>query len=229
MHEVWINTELYSNTELFWYLGGFAIWGLSYVYVVRNALRYRYVEIPAMAVCGNITWELLWGFFWTVDMGRLLQWMYRGGCLLDVGILLMLWRYGDKQVASPALRKILRPSIVFALLAWLPTWWFMRAMGYDLPLGSNSAYVINVVMSALCLQLVFTTADAKLLSLEVAWTKGLGTGFVTVFCFLKYDNPFTLTLGVICAILDSVYTVLLWRRLRGTWQPEGAIPQAARA
>jgi hypothetical protein len=222
MHQPWLNTDAYSFAQLFWYLGGFALWGLAYVFVVRNAFRYRYVEVPALAVCGNITWEFLWGFvWWTQDMGLLLQLMYMGGCLLDVGILVMLFRFGDKQIASPAIRKLFRPIVVLALAGWLPTWWFMRQVGYDLPLGSNSAYVINVVMSVLYLQLVLTVPDSKVLSLPVAWLKRLGTLMVTVFCFLTYDNPFTLTLGVICAILDGHYVVLLHRRLNGTWQPEG--------
>jgi hypothetical protein len=222
VHEPWVNTQTYSFAQLFWYLGGFALWGLAYVFVVRNAFKYKYVEVPAMAVCGNITWEFLWGFvWWTQDMGRLLQYMYMAGCLLDVGILTLLFCYGEKQIVSPAIRKILKPSIVLAIAGWLPTWWFMRSMGYDLPLGSNSAYVINVIMSVLYLQLVFTCPDPKLLSMPVACLKRLGTLMVTVFCFLTYDNPFTLTLGVICAILDGHYVVLLRRRLKGTWQPAG--------
>ena len=143
MEGPWINTDLYTVPQLVFYLGGFALWGLAYGFVVWAAIRRQFVEVPAIAVCGNVTWEFLWGFVWTQDMGRLLQFMYMAGCLLDIGILFYLFRYGHKQLTSPAVEKIFRPALVAALLGFAAFWYFFKTTGYDLPLGSNSAYLIN--------------------------------------------------------------------------------------
>ena len=60
----------YTNWELFWYLGGFLLWGFAYGVVLYKIWKHKFVEIPAVAVCGNLTWELLWGFVWPVRRGR---------------------------------------------------------------------------------------------------------------------------------------------------------------
>jgi len=215
MNTVWLNTELYSTTQLFFYLGGFFLWGAAYVFVIRNIRRDKFVEVPIIAVCGNITWEILWGFFFTNDMGRLLTLFYAGGALLDCYILYSLFHYGYKQVASAAIRAQLTPLIGISLLAWTVLYIAFKATGYDLPLGSNSAYLVNLVMSAMYIIFALSYAEIERFSLLVGWLKGVGTGMVSVFVFITYpDNPFVQTIAVVCGVLDAIYLVLLHRRQR---------------
>ena len=176
-------------------------------------------------MCGNVTWEFLWGFVWTVEMmGDTLQWFYRLGCVLDLGILAFLFRYGAQQVSLPALRRLFHPVLLASLAGWSAFYWTFRGQGYDLPLGSNSAYVVNVVMSVLYIGLVLRMRDVSAFSPGIGWLKGIGTGMVTVFVFLHYpDNRFVQTLGVLTALLDLTYMVVLRLRQLGRLAPPLAL------
>lgn len=221
--------EPYTPLELFFYLGGFLLWGAAYGSLLVRIHRHRFVEIPAFAVCGNVTWEFLWGFVWQVEMlGSTLQWFYRLGCLMDLGILACTFLYGARQVSLPVLRRCFRPALVAALLGWTAFYWTFRGQGYDLPLGSNSAYIVNIVMSVLYIGLVLRTADASLFGAAIGWLKGLGTGMVTVFVFLAYpENRFVQTLGVITALLDAGYLALLHLRQQGYLAPPASLTAEA--
>lgn len=221
--------EAYTPLELLFYLGGFLLWGAAYGSLLVRIHRHRFVEIPAFAVCGNVTWEFLWGFVWQVEMlGSTLQWFYRLGCLLDVGILASTFLYGAQQVSLPVLRRFFRPALVAALAGWAAFYWTFRGQGYDLPLGSNSAYIVNIVMSTLYIGLVLRTADAALFGAAIGWLKGIGTGMVTVFVFLAYpENRFVQTLGVITALLDATYLAVLHLRQRGRLAPPAALGRLA--
>ena len=215
----------YTAAELFFYLGGFLLWGVMYAILVVRMPRMRYVEIPFLAVCGNVTWEFLWGFVWKVEMmGSTLQWFYRLGCLLDVFLLACVFRWGAKQVMLPALRRVFPALVVAALAAWTAFYWTFKTQGYDLPLGSNSAYVVNVVMSLLYILLILQLKDVACFSMDIGLLKGLGTGMVTVFVFLKYpDNTFVQTMGVLTGILDAAYLGVLHLRQTGRLAPPESI------
>jgi hypothetical protein len=176
-------------------------------------------------VCGNVTWEFLWGFVWKVEMmGGTLQWFYRLGCLLDVFILACVFVYGRKQVSLPALKRWFAPMVVASLAGWTLFYWTFKNQGYDLPLGSNSAYAINVVMSILYINLVLRVKDMHAFSADIGWLKGVGTGMVTVFVFLAYpENHFVQALGILTAILDGGYLALLALRKRGWLTPPEAL------
>jgi hypothetical protein len=217
--------DAYTPAQLFFYLGGFLLWGVAYGLLVVRIPRQRFVEIPFFAVCGNVTWEFLWGFVWKVEMlGETLQWFYRLGCFLDLFILAFTLRYSARQIALLALRRWFHPIVVASLAGWIAFYWTFRAQGYDLPLGSNSAYAVNVVMSVLYIVLTLRVRDVALLSSDIGWLKGLGTGMVTVFVFLAYpENRFVQVLGVVTGLLDALYLVLLRLRRQGRLAPPAAL------
>ncbi len=212
----------YTFWQMFWYLGGFLLWGIAYAVVLVKIHKHKFVEIPAIAVCGNVTWEFLWGFVWEVDMfGGTLQWFYRLGCLMDMYILYSLFKYGHKQLQLEITKRFFKPILVFALLSWTGFYWTFVHQGYDLPLGSNTAYLVNLVMSTVYIGLILRMSDVSGFSVAAGWLKGLGTGMVTVFCFLTYpDNLFVQTLGCVCAVLDLTYMYTLHMRQAGKWAPQ---------
>jgi hypothetical protein len=225
MTEMTAASDHYTHLQMLFYLGGFLLWGVAYALLVFRIPRQRFVEIPFFAVCGNVTWEFLWGFCWHVEMmGETLQWFYRLGCVLDFFILACVFRYGAKQVSLPVLKRSFAPMVVASLAGWTAFYWTFRGQGYDLPLGSNSAYAVNVVMSILYINLVLRVRDPEPFSADIGWLKGVGTGMVTVFVYLKYpDNTFVQALGVITALLDGAYLVLLALRKRGYLAPPEAL------
>jgi hypothetical protein len=217
----------YSGWEVAWYVGGFLAWTPAYVMILWIGFKQRRLEIPVLAATGNIAWELIWGFFFSVDMGYGLQNVYRGAFIIDAGIIYLVFRYGRAQASTPLVRRWFAPLVVGLLLAW---GWVVVAMHHtpnvDLPLGSTSAYLVNLLESGVYLWFGLMVLDPKVMSLVVAWSKGLGTGFVTVFVFLEYpDHAFVKTLAVVVGIIDAIYIALLYARRRGVaWlEPRTAV------
>jgi hypothetical protein len=215
MSHTFLDTRLYSPWEIFWYVGGFLAWTPAYVAIILRAVKRKQLEIPVVAAVGNVTWEFLWGFFFHVDMGWGLQWIYRGAFIMDLPILIYVYLYGAKQSGTPLVRQWF-PLINSAIVAgWVAFHITMKNSGYDLPLGSVSAYAVNVVESGAYLWFGMTLANPRDLSMTVAWSKFIGTGMVTVFIFMVfYGNPFVRCLAIIVTVLDISYTVVLHNRIR---------------
>ena len=68
--DAWFNTADYSVPLLVLFGVGCVGWVVAYVAIVRNALRNRFLEIPAGAVVANIAWEFVWGFLYPNELGR---------------------------------------------------------------------------------------------------------------------------------------------------------------
>src|SRR5438067_842428 len=140
-HRPFFDTHLYSLPEILLYACGFLLWTPGYVAIARQAFRHGQLEEPMLAACGNIAWEFYWGFFVRVDMGWGLQFIYIGAFILDCFILFNVYRYGWKQSTTANLRPVW-PLLVTGVLASLVAFnASLRHQGYDLPLGSNSAYL----------------------------------------------------------------------------------------
>ena len=215
-HRPFFDTSRYSVARIIWYSGGFLLWTPAYVAIIVRSFRRRELEEPALAACGNIAWEFYWGFFVRVDMGWGLQFIYIGAFVLDCLILLNVFRLGWKQSRFVDLRNVWPLLMVGSLAALVAFNWSLRRSGYDLPLGSNSAYVDNILVSGLYLWFGLSRPVPSL-SFTVSWSKFLGTGMVSVFVFLEYPhNSFIHTLAILTAVLDlSYFVVLVVRRRRG--------------
>jgi hypothetical protein len=210
----------YSGAEILWYIGGFLLWTPAYVMIIIIGFRQKRLEIPVLAATGNIAWELLWGFSFHVDMGYGLQNIYRGAFLIDAVILYLVFKHGRDHTQAPLVRRWYPALVVLLLLGW---GWLVVAMHHtpnvDLPLGSTSAYLVNLLESGIYLWFGMTVLAVGSMSMVVAWSKGLGTGFVTVFVFLQYpDHSFVKVLAVLVAIIDAAYLALMYARRRGLVQ-----------
>ena len=210
-----IDTARYSGWEIFWYIGGFLLWVPAYVMVIRIAWRERRLEIPVIAAVGNVTWEFMWGFLWRVDMGWGLQLVYQGAFLLDCFILWNVFKYGAQQTTNERVRAVFPWLAIALVVGWGAFYAGMRGGGSDLPLGSVSAYTLNLAESAIYLWVGISIANPLMQSVTVAWSKGVGTGMVSVFVFLRYaGNDFVQVLAVLVAVLDAIYMIVLVARRR---------------
>lgn len=225
--ELWVNTVRYSVPALIVFGLGCILWLIAYVAILQGVRRNKFVEIPAAAVVANVSWEWMWSFVYIGDTGRLLEVGYRGWVFLDFVIVYWLFRYGDRQVINPALRAWFKPAVAFGIASWSVAIYYFVRSGYDMSMGATSAYIINVMMSAVYLMLLHSH-PARNFSLLVGWTKGLGTACFSLFMVMvplhRYqedalaDKEFLLTLCAITLILDAVYVLALYRRKR---QPAG--------
>lgn len=209
-----INLEKYTAAQMILFGVGCFGWVIFYAVVVRNIVRKKFLEIPAASVMTDISWEFVWGFLFKPDMGLLFVWGYRVWFFLDMFIVYGLFKYGDKQVTSPILKRYFRPAVAIGIPFWIATIYFFVAQGYDTPTGLVSGYILNVIVAALYILLFLRHRNVSDFSYVVAWSKGLGTAIASVFCFIVLsDEKFLLALCVICFILDSTYIALFtWRR-----------------
>jgi hypothetical protein len=209
----WINTACYPD-HLVWFFGGCFLWVIVYGILIYNGFRYRFIEMPAIALAGNFAWEFTWSFLNSTNMGLLATYTYRAWFFVDVGILLMLLRWGHKQGWSPFFFKYFKPTVFVAILMWGAMFYSYTLAGYtDHYIGAISAYLDNVAVSALYIFMLQRIRDVRAMSPWVAWLKMIGTGMNTVFMFLVFtQDHFLHTVAVVVFVLDCIYIVMLRQR-----------------
>ena len=219
--DLWINTVRYSVPALIISGLGCILWLVAYVTILYRGWKYRFIEIPAAAVVANVSWEFMWSFPYRGDTGWLMEAGYRGWVFLDFVIVYGLFKYGDSQVATPSLRKYLRPAIVLGIASWSTFIYYFVREGYDMSMGATSAYIINVMMSAVYITMLWTHPE-RAFSALIGWTKGLGTACFSVFMVMaplhRYqedvlaEKGFLLSLCLVTLLLDAIYIVALHNR-----------------
>jgi hypothetical protein len=224
----------YTTVQLFLFAGGCFLWVVAYGILIRNALRNKYMEMAAIAVCSNFAWEFTWSFLFKTDMGWFLVWMYRAWFFMDVYIFWLLLKYGPKQMVQPAFRRHFTPAVLAITAAFGILYWLFVRQGMDEPIGANSAYICQVILSSTCLMLLMSSPSARVFSTAVAWLKCVGTGMNTVMMFLHYpENRFLHALGVVAFCIDITFIAYLAGRRRREESepdfrefPEGRIKEA---
>jgi hypothetical protein len=212
MHQPFINLKDYTATELIVFGTGCFLWVVVYYFTIRNIIKKQFIEIPLVTVCGNIAWEFLWSWVFIINMGSLFQWGYRIWFFLDCFIVYNLLRYGYKQISIPALRQKSKSIILFGIACWLFILYFY-IKNYDEPIsktGVYSGFILNVAISALYIPQFLRLNNKSLFSLPVAWTKAIGTGLISVFCFMHYSDWFLLSMCIVTALLDALYLFVFY-------------------
>jgi hypothetical protein len=208
-----INLTDYTLTQHIFFALGCLLWVFTYAIVIRTIKKSAFIEIPLVAVTANFAWEFLWSFIFVTDMGLLYVWGYRIWFFLDCFIVYGLFKYGYKQIETSPLRNLSKTIIFLSIVAWIMMLYYYIRI-YDAPISHNgvySGYILNVMMSALYIPFLLKLYKSQPFSIWAAWLKGLGTLLITVFCFLRYDDGFLLSMCVVTTILDAVYIFSLMR------------------
>jgi len=206
-----LNLTDYTVAQHIFFALGCLLWVFTYIKVIHAIRKNAFIEIPLIAVTANFAWEFLWSFVFITDMGLLYVWGYRIWFFLDCFIVYGLFKDGYKQIETPSIRKFASPIIALAIAGWgLMLYYYIKI--YDEPISHNgvfSGYILNVMMSALYIPLMLRMGATWQFSRWSAWLKGVGTLLITVFCFLKYDDGFLLSMCVVTTFLDAAYIYLI--------------------
>lgn len=209
----WFNTDNYTPLQIGLFFTGALLWIVAYVVIIRMAIKKKTVIIPAAAVVCNFGNEVGGAFFWVPDMGNALVLAYWAWMLLDIFIVINLFRYGYKQFTTEFFRKNLRWIVAMGLAGSIPLSCFFMVQ-YDLPMGVIDAYIVNVVMSVAFLSLLFVP-DFPEHSIALAWSKFLGTGLISIMFQSKYpDNHFLTVVYLVVAAFDILFLVLMYQQRR---------------
>jgi hypothetical protein len=217
-----------SHWEFAWYAIGWLVWTPSYVVALYDMFwgskgRNRPCLIPTIAVCGNVAFEGVWFFLGDFTHAGLIRWLYLGAFVLDLPILVGVliygrfgtprryiqgdchYRFGDAK--SDTVRHWV--VVLLILVGWIAAFVALR-FSYEVPLGSVGAYIDNTVMSGLFVLAVWLAPDTPK-SKWLAWSKFLGTFFVTIFVGLRYHGSSYASLYFLAAVstVFDVWFVLL--------------------
>ena len=205
-----INLSDYTIAEHIFFALGCFLWVITYIIVIRSIKKNQFIEIPLIAVTANFAWEFLWSFYFITDMGSLYVWGYIIWFFLDCFIVLGLWKFGYKQLYAQIEQQYSKLIIALSFVCWILLL-FYYIKNYDFPISHNgvySGYILNVMMSGLYISLFLRTNFKPLMSKKGAWCKGVGTLLISIFCFLRYNEGFLLSMCIVNTILDFVYIYL---------------------
>lgn len=206
-----VNTIDYTTFSLITFGAGCLVWGVVYLIIIREVVKFKILEIPAAAVCGCFAWEINWGLIYHTDMGKLFQWAYFMWFFLDCFIVYSMLRYGVKQVLIDRAKKYFVPSAITYLAIWFVIFYFFIGEKYDDSFGALSGYLINVHMSLLYLNQKIKQPEFGT-SRSVAIGKFLGTGLCTFACFQRFpDHKLLISSIIIFALIDIVYIYLVFK------------------
>jgi hypothetical protein len=206
---VWLNIENYTVLQLVLFGTGALLWIVNYIFIIRNIIKHKFVEMPASVLCANVAWEFLWSWIFVPDMGFAIGLGYKMWFVLDVYIVWNFYRFGYKQVSASVV-PYYKLLFTFALAAWVLCLYFFIDQKMDNPIGANSAYIINILISSLYIFLYLRIEDKTLFSITTAWTKWVGTGFISAMCMLRWpENHWLLAMCAACFLMDMFYMYLV--------------------
>ena len=85
----------------------------------------------------------------------------------------------------------------------------LKISGYDTPIGSISAYLDNLVISAGYILLFLQSDNKQLFSKSVSWYKMLGTAMISIALDLHWpQNYFLIYMTIVVFILDVLYLII---------------------
>lgn len=206
----WIDLCQYTIPQLIASGLGEVLWTVVYILVIRDALKKKYVQLPATIVAANLAWEFLAGFVFPSPAGKLMGLGFQIWFAIDVVIFALVMKYGRKQLPSDEQVKyfpyiIISISVMTLILLYL---YFIE--GSIIEHYSIAAYLINLIMSAQFLMNIMRLSVVKFMSRKVAWAKMLGTGITTVAVLLSKDPQLVVIgMGIFVFAADVLYIIAL--------------------
>jgi hypothetical protein len=210
----WFDTSNYTMVQIIIFFFSALLWVWAYIDTIRVIITKKTIAIPVAAVCLNFGYEVTTAFFFLPDMGKAVVFGYLAWMILDMFIIIHAYKYGDKQIRNPYIKKNFKKLFVLgAVTAFIAEYFFIT--NYDIPMAVFDAYVINLIMSVSFIYLTFIPGFEGN-SLTTAWTKFLGTGWTSVMFQLRYpDMHFLTTMYIATAIFDVYYIYLLYQKRKG--------------
>jgi len=211
-------------------LGGYVFWSLAYILIIRRGFRDRSFGIPIVALCANVSWEILASFFLGYPRGPMIGNMIWLG--FDIVILYTCLKFGAGEFTHPDVKKWFRPLVLIGLVMmfWAEATF---CFNFDDPLGINISWINTFVVSAQMVAMYWRRDSLKGQSFWIGVCILLGdiSGYLMIcYASIKYpgriqmDLMNALAVGILGANL--LYVVLIYRRCvregLNPWAPFGA-------
>jgi len=186
-------------------------WTLVYVDSVRIGLKDRSYAIPLFALALNFAWETLYTYLvCTAESGPdAHSFVNAVWALVDVGSIYTYFRFGYRYWPKAFSRRtfVVWSVLVFAVGFVLQVL-FQREFGSSLG-ARYSAFLQNLLMSALFVNLFVQRRGAEGQTLTIAASKWIGTLAPTILFGWIEGRLFILAVGLLCGVFDLIYLELL--------------------
>lgn len=214
MLEDLVNLKVYTPLELVFFGVGCYMWAMAYIIFIVHIFRHKHVTMPIAAVAANFGWEFVWAWINPMtDMGALLVFCYRAWFFLDIIIIYAVIRYGAWQFTVAALKKNHAGVTILTTLFFFAFFTTMKTGGYDTPIGANSAYIAQMLISSLYIILILKSGRSEPFSKWIAWLRTVGTGLNDIFMFMHYpDNHFLHVMCVASLLMDAFFIYLVYNK-----------------
>ncbi|MDC1068119.1 hypothetical protein OAQ99_03050 [Candidatus Kapabacteria bacterium] len=209
-----LNLNNLNEIEMSLFGIGCIFWLITYITYIKNIFKEKFVEIPFIVVCLNISWEFIWSFVFGNSVGEYLglglQIGYALWFFFDCVIFYGLLKYGYKQFNMPMMKNNAKLWAWLFVLFGLVFFYTFNISGYDTEIGTISAYLDNLVISSAYIILFMNSSNKKLFSKGVAWYKMLGTGLISLSLVMHWsENYFLIFITSVVLILDIYYIFII--------------------
>ncbi|GBG39810.1 transmembrane-type terpene cyclase [Mycobacterium montefiorense] len=198
-----------SMIEMFGLASGI-FWIITYACVIRQGLLDRASAMPFLALAMNITWEFLFTFVYPSVGGVMQEVINLIWFAADIAILAVFLKYWRSDYPKSLPEVYFWPAFVFTFVMVAPMM-IATVSVFGRESGSvYTAFVDNLVMSALFLSMLIRRGDRRGQSMWIAWGKLLGTLTASISQYLYTPgNVLWLVIYVEILVLDVLYVVLL--------------------
>ncbi|MEP6741624.1 MAG: hypothetical protein ABJB61_03925 [bacterium] len=200
-------------------------WTIVYLDGTRLGFKDRSYAIPFYALALNFTWELLYtyyGFQTTITVQAVVNAIW---LVFDVGILITYFKFGRKYFragvpgyssanSAGTSRVFIGRSVLALIAALFVQYAFRKEFGVRVGAG-YSAFLQNLLMSALFIDMLVRRGSREGQSLTIAVSKWLGTLAPTILFGIIGDGGFPrgssliVVVGILCSVFDLIYIRLL--------------------
>ncbi len=212
-----LNLQNLNLPQMILFIIGCIFWLITYLIYIKNIKSEHFVEIPLIVVSLNIAWEFIWSFPFGSSvgnyMGTSIQIGYSLWFFFDCFIFWGILKYGYKQFQNPFFRDNSKIIAIITVIFGLIFFYTFKNAGYDTEIGTISAYLDNIMISALYIFLFVNHADKSLFSYHVAWYKMLGTGLISVALVWHWsENYFLMFITTVVLLLDIYYVFIVHKK-----------------
>lgn len=209
----------YFNMEITLKLISGICWSTVYIALIYNGFKHKNYGMPFIALALNISWEGIYSFYHFNPADISLQrWINIFWFVFDLFIVYQYFRYGQKYFSKKISPNLFIPwSIIALLICFTVEYMFLVEFGVR-PGAKYSAFLQNLIMSFLFIDMLLRRNDIAGFSMTVAICKWIGTLAPTIL--FGMENSFILVVGLFCCLIDMIYIALLFYMKRKASNPE---------
>jgi len=184
-------------------------WIIVYIQLIIVDFKDKTYGMPFIALALNFAWEALHSYIGLKsNLSSIQTWITLIWLLLDIVIVYTYLKYGRNFFPKHTSKKFFMPwTIVMFLMSFIIQYYFVIEFG---ALGGlYSAFLQNLIMSILFINLLVNRMDIKGQNLNIAIYKWIGTLALTILYGVIQGNKLILVLGIFCSLFDILYIYFL--------------------